>query len=118
MSQKIALLTLSVLAIADVSARTFVTLGGETAAAGAAAHGVAVTMALDGQIFPVDVIGTSIVTAGADIEAGDELQVGADGRAVPRTTGVLVAIAVSDAAAGAATEVLLVQSAAAPAGGA
>lgn len=119
--QKIALLSLSIMATAALEEFTFVTLGGQTAAAGAAAHGVSAADAVAGELCAVDVIGTSTVLAEVAIAAGDALQVGAEGGAVPQTSGVLVGYAAEAAAEGEPFEVLIVMGAtasAAPGGGA
>ncbi|WP_088158717.1 capsid cement protein [Achromobacter xylosoxidans] len=111
MSQKISLLTLSLAAAGAIQADRFVTLAGTVAAAGVAADGVACTDANTGEYFPYDVLGTSTVVAEAVITKGQRLQVGATGGAVPRTTGVLVGIALQAGAVGERIEVLLIQGA-------
>lgn len=110
MSQKTALFTLSVAATAALSANTFITLTGATAAAGAAAQAVATTDADVGDLVPADVLGTTNVIAEAAIAMGAALQVGAAGGATPQVAGgVCVAYALEDAAIGELLEVLLVQ---------
>lgn len=91
MTQKISILTISVQASASITAERFVTASGDVAAAGSNAIGVSCTRAASGEIFPVDVIGTSVVTAGGAFDKGAWLEVGADGKAVVQTTGVAVA---------------------------
>lgn len=110
MSQKVALLTLSVAATAALSANTFITLGGATAAAGALAQAVATTDGQAGDLVPADVLGTTTVIAEAAIAAGAALQVGAAGGATPQVAGgICVAYALEDASLGELLEVLLVQ---------
>jgi hypothetical protein len=109
MSQKIPLLTLTAIATAILAAERFTTAAGAYPAAAANAFGVTNTNAAIGDRVAVDVIGTTVVTAGAPITAGAYLQVGADGKAVPRVAGVTVAQALQAASAdGDRIEVLLI----------
>jgi hypothetical protein len=91
MTQKISILTLSVLASASIAAERFVTAAGGVASAAGNAIGVSCTQAAAGEIFPVDVIGTAVVTAGGAFDKGAWLEIGSDGKAVVQTTGPAVA---------------------------
>lgn len=109
MSQKIALLSLTVIAAAALTANTFVTAGGTVAAAAGDAHGVVVADAAIGDLVAVDVLGTSTVVAAAAIVVGDRVEVAAGGKATPLAAGIPVGRAVSKAAVGELVEVLLFQ---------
>lgn len=106
MSQNVALLTLSVLATADLTNNRFVSPTGGVAAAGGNAYGVTRSDAAIGQLAPVDVLGTTQVTAGAAIAAGAALEVGVDGKAVTADAGKVVARAAPGATAVADGDVL------------
>lgn len=106
MSQNIALLTLSVLATAALNNNRFVSPAGGVAAAGGNAYGVTRSDAAIGQLAPVDVLGTTQVTAGAAIVAGAALEVGIDGKAVTADAGKVVARAAPGATAVADGDVL------------
>lgn len=99
MTQKISVLTLAVVAAASLAAERFVGADGNYPAAGGAAFGVTNTSGANGDRVPVDVMGTSIATAGDVIDEDDLLQVGTDGKLVPHTTGVAVAKALQAAGA-------------------
>lgn len=117
MNGNISLLTLTIAASAAVAACRMVTLGGTYPAAGAKAIGVTRTSAGEGDLMPVDVIGTTIAEAGASIAADDDLMADAEGRVVKLATGK-VAIGralVAAAAAGEQIEILLLPTAVAPA---
>lgn len=101
MTQKIALLTLSVAATALITAERFMGFGGATAAAGAGAYGVATTDGAIGDLVATDVQGTTIVTAGAPIAAGALIEVGANGKAITKNAGITVARAAPGASAAA-----------------
>ncbi|MFC3716810.1 capsid cement protein [Luteimonas soli] len=87
MSQKHSLLTLTILAAAALTAQRFVTTAGAVATAAGNADGVAATDAAIGDLVPVDVAGTAVVTAGAAIAAGAYVQVGTDGKAITQASG-------------------------------
>lgn len=119
MTQKIALLSLSIAATAALAAERFVGAAGAYATAGGNAFGVTATEAKVGELVNTDVLGTAVATAGGVIAKNAYVQVGSDGKAVTHTTGVAVAQALQGAAAdGDRIEVLLIQNApsAAPAG--
>lgn len=99
MTQKISLLSLSVLATAALTAERFVTATGAVPAALGNAIGVANADAAIGELTPVDVLGTTIVIAEAAVAVGAALEVGAAGGARTKTTGVTVARALQAAAA-------------------
>ncbi len=116
MTQKISLLTLSLLAAGALEPERFVTVGGVYATAAGNADGVSCTKAASGERFPADALGTSIVTAGGAFDKGDYLQVGANGKAVELASGIPVAKALQASTGdGARVEVLLIQNAPAPA---
>lgn len=113
MSQNHSLLDLTVVAAVAITAGTFVTSQGAIATAAGNAFGVARSDGAVGDLVPVDVLGTAIVTAGAAIAAGASVQVAANGQAVTKTTGITVGIALETvAAAGDDIEVYLVPNAA------
>lgn len=115
MTQKISLLTLAVTAAAALLAERFVGADGNYATAAGNTFGVTNTDGAIGDRVPTDVIGTAIVTAGGAFDAGDYVQVGANGKAVVQAAGIAVAQALQAAAAdGDRVEVLLLQNA--PAG--
>lgn len=117
MNGNISLLTLTILASAAVVACRVVTSAGAYPAAGAKAIGVTRTNAGEGDLMPVDVLGTTIAEAGAAIAADDDLMADAEGRVVKLTAGK-VAIGralVAAAAAGDQIEILLLPTAVAPA---
>lgn len=106
-------------ATAAITARRFVAISGNRAASGvisvapAAAGGricaVAAHDAAVGQMVHL-VRGSSRVVwvgAGGNIIAGAEVEVGADGKAVPKTTGVAVGYALTGAANGTDAEISL-----------
>lgn len=107
-ASKIAILTLSVTATAALAAHRAVELDGTYPAAGANSLGITNTAGASGDRVPVDVVGTTIATAGGAVAAGDELEVGADGKLVTKTTGKTVARALAAAADGELFEVLLI----------
>lgn len=91
------IMTLSVAAVAAISEHQAVGYDGDVAGAGEAIQGLAATDAANGQIFGVDVIGTSIAIAGAGVVVGAALEVGAGGKLVTKTSGVTVARALQAA---------------------
>lgn len=109
MTQKISLLTLTVLASAAVAAERFVTAAGAYPTAAGKALGVSRTDAAIGDRFPADVLGTAVITAGAAIAVDQRVEVGATGKAVPLNAGVPVGVAVQAASAdGDRIEILLI----------
>jgi hypothetical protein len=109
MSQKHSLFALSILAAAALTAERFVTAAGAVATAAGNAVGVAATNAAIGELCPVDVLGTAVVTAGGAIAKGAHVEVGATGKAVTLASGKAVAVALEAAAAdGDSIEVFLI----------
>lgn len=109
MTQKIPTLTLSITAAAALAAERFVTAAGAYPSAGGNATGITTTSAANGAPVGIDVLGTSIGTAGAAIAKNAYVQVTADGKVITRTSGVAVAIALQAATAdGDRLELLLI----------
>lgn len=108
--QGVSLLTLPVLLSGTVVADRFVTgVGAQTGAAGNAL-GVGRSAGVSGDRIPVDVIGTTVVEAGAAIAANALIEADASGRAVTKSAGVTLARALqASTAAGQFVEVLLIQ---------
>lgn len=118
MTQKISILTLAVIAAAALAAERVVGKDGNYATAGEAAFGVTTTSGEIGDRVPVDVLGTTIATAGEAFSKGDYLEVGANGKLVVHDAGIAVAQALQDAGAGGdRVEVLWIPNAPAPARG-
>lgn len=108
--QKTVAFTMTAVATAAIAAARFIgMLTGAPCAAGAKAQGVSQYAANVGDAFAVDVLGTSIVEAGAAVAAGIAVKSDADARAIPQAgTGEIAGYAVTAAsAAGQKIEVLL-----------
>lgn len=112
--QSTPLLSLPVTASGAIVAHRFVTPARDQAVAGENTLGVARTAAADGALVTVDVLGTTVVQAGAAISAGATLKADAAGKAITwATSGAKVAVALAAAAAdGDLVEVLLIPNAA------
>jgi|OM-RGC.v1.028822323 hypothetical protein len=112
--QSTPILSLPVTADGAIAAHRFVTPVGDQAVAGEYTLGVARTAAADATLVTVDVLGTTVVEAGAAINAGATLKSDADGKAITwATSGAKVAVALAAAAAeGDLIEVLLIPNAA------
>lgn len=83
MSQaKISILTLSIITSATALASRFITTAGAYPAAGGLPIGVNAADAVSGQPTPVDVLGTTLVQAGAAIAVDAKIMVGTDGKAI------------------------------------
>lgn len=109
MSQNHSILRLTIPATAAITPQTLVDWTGAPATAAGNSAGVAATSANPGDLFPCDVLGTSVVQAGGVIAIGDRLEVGASGAAVKHDAGVPVAVALeAAAAAGDTIEVFLI----------
>jgi hypothetical protein len=80
------ILTTSVPAAVDLTARRFVDFGGEICAAGALALGVVEADTESGGMAPANVLGVILAEAGGAIAAGAPVQSDAEGRAIPLTT--------------------------------
>ena len=104
------LLTLTILAAGTIALSRFVTAQGTQAGADASAMGASCTPAVAGERFPVDVIGTTTLEAGAAVAVGATVKSDASGRAITwASTGAKVGVALEAAtAAGQFIEVLLV----------
>lgn len=108
----ISTLTLSIVASAVLVANRFVNQAGAYPAAGGLPIGVTRTAAAVGDLMAVDVEGTALVEASAAIPADSGIQVGADGKAAPLTTGTAVGRALNaTSGAGELVEVLLIPAA-------
>lgn len=105
----ISTLTLTVAAAAALTINRFVTATGAVPSANGNALGVTRTSGAQGDLVPVDVMGTALVEASAAISAGAAVATTNDGRAVTYSTGVAVGRALQAASgAGALVEVLLI----------
>ena len=110
-SGNISLLTLTVTASATVAASRFVTQDGAYPSAGAKGHGVTRSSGVNGDLIPVDVLGTAIVEAGGTVAKDAALELDATGRVVTKSTGVAVAKAMEAGVVGGLIEVLLIPAA-------
>ncbi|WP_282265941.1 capsid cement protein [Stenotrophomonas sp. PS02298] len=109
MTQNVSLLTLSLVATAAIVAERFTAVAGVPATAAGNTLGVAKSSAAIGEVYPVEVVGTAIVTAGAAIAKGAAIEVGTAGKAITKASGVTVARALQAATAdGDRIEVLLI----------
>lgn len=108
-SGNLALLTLTVAAAAATAENRFVTQAGAYPAAAAKGFGVSrASAAAAGELLAVDVLGTTVVEAGAAFAKDAALELDATGRVITKASGVAVARAMEAAsAAGAFVEVLL-----------
>jgi len=112
--QSTPLLTLTIAASGAIVANRFVTPVLDQAGAGENTLGVAQTDAADTENVSVDVLGTTVVEAGAAVTKGDTLKVTTGGKAITwATSGAKVAVALEAAGAdGDFIEVLLIPNAA------
>ena len=99
MNQKHVLMTLSVMATAAFVADRAVGYDGSLASEGSAMQGIADTDAEVGDMLAVDVLGSSVCTAGAAFAKGAELQVGTAGKLITKAGGIGVARALEAAVA-------------------
>lgn len=107
-AQKIPVLTLSVVAAAAHPEFLAVTAAGALPSAGAKILGITTELAVSGQHVPVDVLGTTVATAGAAVALDADLEATAAGKLITATTGVVVGRALQAAGADGDTfEVLL-----------
>ena len=108
--QSISLLTLSCVLAGTAAACRFVTPAGAQAGADVNTLGVPRTAGAATDKVPVDVLGTTVVEAGAAVAAGDTIKSDSTGRAITwATSGAKVALALEAAtAAGQFIEVLLI----------
>lgn len=79
--QKISILTLTRLAVASVISGHFVDTTGAPAVSGTLALGVAAENAEAGDMFPVDVVGTTTIIANGAVMDGSPLEIGPNGTA-------------------------------------
>lgn len=109
MTQKISVLTLSVQATTAIPAERLIAADGSVADLGGNAIGAACAAASVGMLIPCDVLGTTVVVASGAVAKGAAIEVGADGMAAAKTTGVTVGRALQSAAtAGERIEILLI----------
>ncbi|MFW0787571.1 capsid cement protein [Gordonia sp. CPCC 206044] len=104
-------------ATAAVTSRHLVAISGDRAArgniavapatAGGRIFGVAVTDADTDHLVTVARDGIVLVTAGATVNAGDDVEVGANATVIPNTDGVVIGQAVATATAGSDAEIAL-----------
>lgn len=108
--QSLAILTLSAVAAAQITANRFVSTSYGVPAAAANTLGVAESAAAAGERFPVTNQGTAVVETGAAISAGALVETDATGRAITKSAGVTqgrLAPGESATAAGQFVEVIL-----------
>ena len=112
--QSFPILTLSHVCSGAIAAHRFVTHAGDQAVANENARGVSRTAGADTEIIPLDVMGTTVVEAGAAVTAGASLKSDANGKAITQTTGTpILGVALQAAAAdGDLIEILLIPNAA------
>lgn len=103
-----AVLTLSPIATAAITAARFVSPAGAVPTAGGNTLGVSLSDAPSGQPCPVIVLGTAIVECDGAITAGALVESTNAGKAVARDTGVAVGRALQTGATGRKIEVLLI----------
>lgn len=96
-NSKIAVLTLSVVAAANLEANRAVGQNGNYASQGDHCLGMTDSAGAIGENTAVDVLGTSYATSGAAITVDQLLQVGTDGKLIPKASGKAVARAMSAA---------------------
>ncbi|MBL8260928.1 MAG: DUF2190 family protein [Xanthomonadaceae bacterium] len=97
--QKTAILTLTAVAAGILAAERFVTASGAYPTVATGAWGVTATSAAAaGDLVPVDVLGTTVVTAGGAFAKDATLRVGANGKAIAAEslTDVIVARALAE----------------------
>lgn len=88
--QSLSIFALTVIATAALTAERMVTGAGAVATAAGRALGATRSDAAIGEPTTVDVLGTSLVTAGAAIAADALVEVGAAGKVVTKAAGVTV----------------------------
>lgn len=93
-------LTTSVKAAVDLVKQRAIGFDGNYAAAGGQMYGVSQADTKAGEQTPIDVVGELILQSGGAFAVGGAVEVGANGKVVAQTTGVIVGYAI-DAAAGA-----------------
>jgi len=110
MSQgKYSLLTLTVIATANIPAQRFVRYDGAMCGVGDNAIGVSFALSSVGEPMAVDVEGAVPMIAAGAINVGDEVQSDANGSPIARTTGVRLGRAMQSAIAGEVVQIRLLQ---------
>ena len=109
MSQKNAIFVLTAIASGVIVGERFIKADGSQAGVGERTLGVAHYNAAAAEAVPVDVLGTTIVEAGAAVALDAQIESDASGRAITRVAGAIVGKALEAAgAAGEKIEVLLI----------
>ena len=93
------ILTTSIFAVEDLPEQVFVGFDGKVCKAGKKALGVVNADTAADNMAPADVLGVILVAAGAAIAAGSDVESDANGRAIPKTTGVINGTAWDEATA-------------------
>lgn len=101
------ILITSVTAAADIPKNLFVGFNGNLPSAGAVCLGVSYAESDAGEQMPVAVSGIVIVIAAATIAVGDPIETDVAGKAVPKTTGALLAYSLDAGIPGDLIRVLL-----------
>lgn len=104
-------------ATGDIVSRTFVAISGDrgasgnasvvTASSGGRIFGVAANAAATGELVHVARDGVVRVLAGGDITAGAEVEVGADGKATAKASGVAIGFVITGVSSGGVAEIAL-----------
>lgn len=98
--QKTSILTLTVIAAAALAAERFVTAGGAYPTARQGAWGVTVTSADSGTPVAVDVLGSTIATAGAAFSIDASLTVTTSGKVIAAESGDVIVARAMQASTG------------------
>lgn len=106
-AQKKPVLTLTRKASTALVKYQLITALGAIATAGEKAFGAVTVDAETGDDIAVDVLGSTVVIAGAAVADGAEVEVGTDGKVITATTGKVVGVALQAAAANEAFEILI-----------
>jgi len=107
-ANKYSILTLPVLAAAVIAENLAIGQDGNLATAAGKMFGISTELSEVGVQLPVDVLGTTVATAGAVVAKDADLEVGAGGKLVTKAAGIVVARAMQAAGAdGDKIEVLL-----------
>lgn len=80
-------LTTTIMAAMAISALHFVSFDGKVATAGSKAAGICEADSDAGEACPVNINGVLLVTAGGAIAVGQEVEVGAEGKAIALASG-------------------------------
>lgn len=98
--QKTPILTLTAIAAAALAAERFITASGAYPTARQGAWGATTTSANTGEVVAVDVLGTTIATAGAAFAKDASLAIGTSGKAVAAEAGDVIVARALEAATG------------------